>query len=88
MGQMTSPPLPTPAEVLGAFLRDLRTLAAFSKAEAGLGERLEAIDPEQAILHMQTSVAADTELVDLITGPRGQMCMNWLDVMLRRGVVA
>jgi hypothetical protein len=78
----------TTADILRHFLRDLRTLAAVSEAELGLGDRLEGTDPDRAIAHMQASVAADEELVALITGPRGQLCLNQLDRILRSGVVA
>ena len=76
------------AAILRQFLRDVRTLAAVSQAEAGLGARLERHDMETAVRHMQASVEADAELVALITGPRGQLCLNALDHALRSGVVA
>jgi hypothetical protein len=88
MNDMAATPLTSSAEILRAFLRDLRTLAAVSEAELGLGDRLEATDPDRALTHLQASVAADEELVALITGPRGQACLNILDRVLRSGVVA
>lgn len=88
MTDMTPFREPSTAEVLQHFLRDLRTLAAVSQAELGLGDRLEATDPDLALKHLQASVAADEELVALITGPRGQLCLNQLGLILRSGVVA
>jgi hypothetical protein len=88
MNDMAATPASTSVDILRHFLRDLRTLAAVSEAELGLGDRLEATDPDRAIGHLQASVAADEELVALITGPRGQLCLNQLDRILRSGVVA
>jgi len=85
--QMLSP-VPSTADMLRAFLREVQTLGAVSKAELELGDRLEAADPDQALVHLQASVTADEELVDLITGPRGKLCLNQLDLILRSGVVA
>lgn len=88
MNDMAATPVTSSAEILRSFLRELRTLAAVSQAELGLGDRLEASDPDAAIVHLQASVEADEELVALITGPRGQLCLNHLDRVLRSGVVA
>jgi hypothetical protein len=88
MNDMAATPVSTSGDILRHFLRDLRTLAAVSESELGLGDRLETTDPERALTHLQASVAADEELVALITGPRGQLCLNQLDRILRSGVVA
>jgi hypothetical protein len=83
--------LPQPvatATLLRDFLKEVRTLAVTSQAECELGDRHEATDPDRAILHLQASVDCDAQLVELITGPRGRMCLNQLDLILRSGVVA
>jgi len=83
--------LPQPiatASLLLDFLKEVRTLAVASQAECALGDRYEATDPDRAILHLQASVECDAHLVELITGPRGRMCLNQLDLILRSGVVA
>lgn len=85
--QMLSP-APFTADALCAFLLEVKTLATVSLAEAELGQRIEATDPDQALVHMQASCTADEELVDLITGPNGQLCLRRLLLILRSGVVA
>lgn len=82
------PTCPTGSELLRRFLLDIRTLAVTAEAEAGLAERQEYSDPDTALMHLQQSVAAEAELVDLITGPRGQVCLRALDQVLRSGVAA